>query len=82
MEPLGWGEILGRLFIQFWPVWIALIATYAVSIRFKRNLALYGKLFDSTVGMIGFGFVMFWVFTALFADMIATHDALSQVSGM
>ena len=42
----------------------------------------HGRLFDSPVGMTGFGIVMFWVFTALFADLIATHDPLSQISGM
>ncbi|MEP3636332.1 MAG: ABC transporter permease, partial [Paracoccaceae bacterium] len=44
-----------------------------------------GKLFDSTVGMIGFGLVMFWVFAGVMAgvgDLITTHDSLSQVSGM
>ncbi len=82
MEPLGWIEILGRLATQFLPVWIALVATFALSIIFKRKLGLYGKLFDSNIGMIGFGLVMFWVFTAVFADLIATHDALSQISGM
>ena len=82
MEPLGWIEILGRLATQFLPVWIALVVTFAVSIRYKRKLGLYGKLFDSNVGMIGFLLVMFWVFTAFFADMIATHDPLTQISGM
>lgn len=82
MEPLGWIEILGRLAIQFLPVWIALAVVFAVSIAFKRRLGLYGKLFDSNVGMIGFGLVMFWVFTALFADMIATHAPLAQMSQM
>ncbi|CUH77154.1 ABC transporter permease [Tropicibacter naphthalenivorans] len=85
MEALSWGGIIAQLFLQFTPVWIALIATFAVSIVFKRNLGLYGKLFDSVIGMVGFAIVMFWVYTALFTglfDMIATHDALSQVSGM
>jgi peptide/nickel transport system permease protein len=82
MEPLGTIEILGRLVQQFLPVWIALAVTFAVSIRFKRRLGLYGKLFDSSVGMIGFALVMFWLFTALFADQIATHNPLSQISGM
>ena len=82
MDALSWFEILARIAQQFLPVWIALVATYAVSIRFKRRLGLYGKLFDSTVGMIGFGIVMFWMFTAFFAPLIITHDALSQVSGM
>ena len=82
MEPIGWGSIFARMFIQFWPVWAALIVTYAVSIHYRRRLGLYGKLFDSTVGMIGFGIVMFWVYTAFFADLIITHDPLGQLSGM
>ncbi|MHA6262054.1 ABC transporter permease [Arenibacterium sp. CAU 1754] len=69
---------------QFLPVWIALIVLFAVSIRYKRRLGLYGKLFDSVIGMIGFGLVMFWVFTGILGnlDLIVTHDALAQASGM
>jgi len=79
---LSWGPIFARMVVQFWPVWIVLIATFAVSIAWRRRLGLYGKLFDSPVGMIGFGIVMFWVFTALFADLIITHDPLGQLSGL
>jgi peptide/nickel transport system permease protein len=68
--------------VQFLPVWVALIVTFALSIRFKRHLGLYGKLFDSTVGMAGFALVAFWVFTAIFADLIITFDPLAQLSGM
>ncbi|MGB3280290.1 MAG: ABC transporter permease [Pseudorhodobacter sp.] len=82
MEPINWATIFARMAIQFWPVWAALIVTYAVSITYRRRLGLYGKLFDSTVGMIGFGIVMFWVFAAVFADQIITHDPLAQLSGM
>ncbi|SEN09965.1 peptide/nickel transport system permease protein [Pseudorhodobacter antarcticus] len=82
MEPIGWGGIFARMIIQFWPVWAALIITFAVSIHYRRRLGLYGKLFDSTVGMIGFGIVMFWVYTAFFADIIITHDPLGQLSSM
>jgi peptide/nickel transport system permease protein len=79
---LSWGQIFLRMAIQFLPVWIALALTFGLSIAFKRRLGLYGKLYDSPVGMIGFAMVMFWVFTAFFAQMIMTHDPLSQVSGM
>ncbi len=82
METLGWAAILGRMAVQFLPVWVALLATFAISIRFKRRLGLYGRLFDSPVGMIGFFIVMFWLFTALFAHWIATYDPLMQASGM
>ena len=81
----GSAGIIGEMSKRFLPVWLALIALFAVSIYYKRRLGLYGKLFDSTVGMIGFALVMFWVFTAIFVgafDMIATHDYLSQVSGL
>ncbi|WP_298862925.1 ABC transporter permease [uncultured Sulfitobacter sp.] len=77
--------IIGGMAQQLLPVWIALIFTFALSITFKRKLGLYGKLFDSTVGMIGFGLVMFWVFAGFFGgvlDLIVTHDTLSQYSGM
>ncbi|MES2916092.1 MAG: ABC transporter permease [Pseudomonadota bacterium] len=74
--------ILGAMAVRFWPVWAALVATFVLSIRFRRKLGLYGKLFDSTVGMIGFAIVLFWVFTAFFADMIITHDPFAQLSGL
>lgn len=76
--------IIGAMSTRFLPVWIALAVTFALSITFKRKLGLYGKLFDSVVGMIGFAIVMFWVFTGIFGamDMIITHDPLAQVSGM
>ena len=82
MQDLTWGAILLSLAKLFLPVWIALIATFALSIAFKKHLGLYGKLFDSMIGMTGYAIVMFWVFTALFAPMIATHDTLSQIGQM
>ena len=85
MEPLSWGQIFVQILIRFIPVWISLVVVFYLSIRYKRKLGLYGKLFDSLVGMIGYGLVMFWVFTAIYAgifDLIGTHDSLSQVSGM
>lgn len=82
MEPLGWIEIWTRVIWQLWPVWLALVLTFALSVPNRRKLGLYGKLFDSPVGMIGFGIVMFWVFAAFMADLIVTHDPLAQLSGM
>ena len=78
------GGIIGGMSRAFLPVFVALILLFVVSIAFKRRLGLYGKLFDSVIGMIGFALVIFWVFTGVFSafDMIVTHHALSQVSGM
>ncbi|MDX5401147.1 MAG: ABC transporter permease [Rhodobacterales bacterium] len=85
METLGWGEIIIRILIQFIPVWIALALTFGLSIAFKRRLGLYGKLFDSMIGMFGFALVMFWVYTGIFGGAfgwIVTHDVLTQISGL
>ena len=73
--------IVASILTRLWPVWISLAVMFALSITFKKRLGLYGKLFDSPVGMIGFGIVMFWVFTAIFADLIITMDPLGQFSG-
>jgi peptide/nickel transport system permease protein len=76
---------VGAVARRFLPVWIALALTFAVSIAYKRKLGLYGKLFDSRVGMVGFALVMFWVYTALFTGafgLIATHDPLTAISGL
>lgn len=81
MDTLSWFQIITAMAGRFLPVWVALVVTYTLSISFKRRLGLYGKLFDSPVGMVGFGVVMFWVFTAIFANWIITMDPLAQFSG-
>lgn len=91
MTPLTWGQIFAQILIQFIPVWIALLVLFAGSITFKRRLGLYGKLFDSPIGMVGFGLVAFWLFTAVFSEgitiagasvvpAIATFDPLVQIA--
>ncbi len=82
MDALAWPQILVTILGRLWPVWLALALTFAVSIRYRRRLGLYGRLFDSPIGMTGFALVMFWVYAALFAGLIVTHDPLAQLSGM
>ncbi len=83
--PYGQTGILGAMSKRFLPIWVALILTFGLSMMFKRKLGLYGKLFDSTIGMIGFGLVMFWVYTAIFSALfgwIETFDPLGQPSDL
>lgn len=82
MELLSWAEIFTKILWQFVPVWVAMAVIMSVSVVYKRRLGLYGRLYDSLVGIIGFSIVLFWVLTALLADMIITVDPLQQVSGM
>ena len=54
MDLLTWSDIIIQIVLRLGPVWVALVILFFVSFRFKRSLGLYGKLFDSTIGMIGF----------------------------
>lgn len=82
MERLGGLEITTRILQQFTPVWIGLVVILLVSFLLRKRLGLYGRLFSSPIGIVGLVLVLFWLLTALFADMIVTADHLTQVSGM
>ena len=82
MTRLGGGDILLSILGQFTPVWIAMAVILGLSYVFRKRLGLYGRLFDSPIGMVGLVLVLFWVLTAIFADMIITFDPLDQLSGM
>lgn len=82
MTRLGGGDILLSILGQFTPVWIAMAMILGLSYVFRKRLGLYGRLFDSPIGMVGLVLVLFWVLTAIFADMIITFDPLDQLSGM
>jgi peptide/nickel transport system permease protein len=82
MENLSGISVVASIIWSFLPVWIGIVVVFSVSMKYKQSLGLYGKLFNSTVGMIGLGLLLFWVFTALFADWITQFDAYSQLLGM
>ncbi len=78
MEPLTSFEIFLGVLARFTPVWIGMALIFALSISFKKRLSLYGRLFDSPIGMVGLALVLFWVLTALMANQIALFDPLDQ----
>ena len=82
METIGTFDIVLGILARFWPVWIALAAVLVLSFKFKRKLGLYGHMFDSLVGIAGILICFFWLFTAIFADVIAPLDPRIQVSVM
>ncbi|HEV7252218.1 MAG TPA: ABC transporter permease [Mesorhizobium sp.] len=74
----GWEIALGAL-ARFWPVWVAMALLLAASYLYRRRLGLYGQLFDSAVGITGVALCAFWLFTALFSDVIAPFQPLAQI---
>lgn len=82
METIGWFGIAGRVLLQFLPVWVGLTLLFAVSFAFRRQLGFYGRFLDSWTGMLGFGIVVFWILTAILADLIQPFPELSQIAAM
>jgi len=78
METLGALGIWSGAFVQFWPVWLGMALVMGTSYAFKGKLGLYGHLYDSGVGMTGIAIVLFWILTAMFADVIALYDPIEQ----
>ena len=82
MDALSALQITIGIFTQLIPVWVAMGIILSISAYYRQRLGLYGHLFDSRVGTMGLVLVLFWVLTAIFADLIITHDPLGQISGM
>jgi len=82
MDNIGLaGIILGILF-RFWPVWLALGVLLTLSFLYRRKLGLYGHLISTGVGLSGVVIVAFWLFTAIFADVVAPFAPLNQIAVM
>lgn len=82
MTEIGTIEIWTAVIARFWPVWLSLLIILGGSFALRRSLGVYGRLFDSGVGVVGLGIVLFWVLTAIFADIIAPFDPIEQFGAM
>ena len=81
MESISTLEIWQVFFTRLWPVWLALAITFAAAYQWRVRLGVIGRIFDSPIGLVGLFIVLFWVFSAIFADFIVLFDSLEQ-SGM
>ncbi|MGF1552048.1 MAG: ABC transporter permease [Paracoccaceae bacterium] len=70
--------VLGGVIQRFWPVWVALAVTLGGGWFVRGRLGQLGRLWDSRIGLIGLGLTLFWIFTAIFADLIAVMGPLEQ----
>lgn len=81
-ERIGAIAIIWGLLVQFWPVWLALAIIVVPSMAYRRRLGLYGQLFDTGVGIAGVVICLFWLFTAIFSQVVAPFDPLAQIVAM
>lgn len=82
METLGSVAILGGVLRQFLPVLVAMAAIMVPSFFWRRRLGTYGQVYDSWIGVIGLGLVLFWLLTALMAPWVAPFDPYVQVRAL
>lgn len=79
MEPLSAGAIVARTLAQFGPVWVGMAVVMGASFLFRHRLGIYGRIFESGIGSVGFALVLFWLLTAIMADQVAVFDPYVQI---
>ncbi len=77
-EYIGTGDIILLSIARFWPTWLSIVVTLGVCWPLRERLGVFGRLYGSWIGMAGLIIVLFWVFTAVFADQIAVLGPLKQ----
>ena len=75
-EFIGTGEIILLSITRFWPTWLAIAVCLGVGWPLRERLGVFGRLYGSPIGITGLIMVLFWVFTAVFADAIAVLGPL------
>ncbi len=78
MDSVSTLEIWQIFFTRLWPVWAALAVTFFVLYQMRKRLGTLGQIFDSRVGLVGLFIVLFWIYAAIFADLIALFEPLEQ----
>jgi len=78
MDTVSIWEMWWGVAVRFWPVWLAMLITYLLMRMYRKRLGVFGHLLDSAVGITGLMIVLFWLFTALFADIVSTFEPLEQ----
>ena len=82
METISIFEIVLYSITRFWPAWIAIAVFVGICYFIRDKLGVFGKLYGSPIGMTGVVFVLFWIFTAIFADYIAVMGPLDPLFTM
>ena len=72
-EVVSAGQIALVMLARFWPVWLGLAVLIGGGWFVRGRLGTFGRLYGSRIGIIGLCVVLFWVLTAIFANVIAPY---------
>ena len=76
------GQIVWQVILRFLPVLVTLAAIMVASMIFRRRLGLYGRIFESGIGMVGLALLLFWLLTALMAHWVVLFDPFAQIRAL
>ena len=82
VDYLTTGQIIAGVLRQFLPVLLTMLVIMAASYTFRDRLGTYGRIYYSTIGIIGFALVLFWILTALMANWVAVFDPYVQLRAL
>ena len=78
MEYAGFTDIVLGILTCLWPVWLSIAIVMGLSWKFQKKLSLYGRIYENPMGVVGLFIVFFWLFAALYADVVAPFHPLEQ----
>ncbi|NMM43462.1 ABC transporter permease [Rhodospirillaceae bacterium KN72] len=82
MEYVGFTDIILGILTCLWPVWLSIAIIMGLSWKFQKKLSLYGRIYENPMGIVGLFIVFFWLFAALYADIVAPFHPLEQFAAL
>lgn len=79
VEFLTTPQIILGVLRQFLPVFAVLAVVMGASYVYRARLGLYGRIYESGIGVFGLALLFFWIVTALMASQVAVFDPYAQL---
>jgi peptide/nickel transport system permease protein len=82
METVGFFGVVIGIIARLWPVWLGMVVFFGLVVLYRKRLGILGQMIGNNIGIAGLLICAFWLFTAIFAHLIAPLDPRVQVAIM
>jgi len=82
METVGLFGVVTGIIARLWPVWLGVAIFFGAVMFYRKRLGILGQMIGNSIGIAGLLICAFWLFTAIFAHLIAPLDPRVQVAIM